>query len=635
MTNAATSLPKPDGVMRLIPGGVASLAQLSDDELLASTRRLVGKSNQLLAALLVHLAEVEVRGVHRARSCASLYTYCIYELRFSEDAAARRSAAARFVKQFPALLDLVADGELHLTGLLMIAPHLTPENQAEVLGRARFRTKKELAKLVRELSPLPGVPDVVEPLGSEPVQGCRNPTWPQFVRSFCPPVRDLPAGERPRDWANDGLDEEPAAKAGVGWGLDAGTERGFGLAAKAGVDRGPAAGADGGFGLIAETERGLALDAEAEVGFGLAAKAGVERGLAAETEARVEEELLPVGPVPADLPPLSSPQRYGLQFETGEEHVQLIERAKALMARERPGVSLGELHLEAMKLLVASLEKRKFAARITPRPHPQHASAARQVGSDPSQVALQHQTELRPIPPESRRDELRQDESRSASESHQDESRQDESRQDESRQHEPRAATESRRSEPRWAELRSASESRRSESRSASESRRSESRSASESHQAEPRQPELRPGASESHRAEPRTGASAPHASSSEPRRRGDSPDAADGCASGQARSRHIPAALRREVYERDAGRCGFVDGRGQRCCETRYLELHHLEPFARGGAHSASNLALRCSAHNRLAAEQDFGEGLIASHREAARHESLSRQRVDDVGLD
>jgi 5-methylcytosine-specific restriction endonuclease McrA len=427
-------------------------------------------------------------------------------------------------------------------------------------------------------------------------------------------VRDLPAGERPRDWANDGLDEEPAAKAGVGWGLDAGTERGFGLAAKAGVDRGPAAGADGGFGLIAETERGLALDAEAEVGFGLAAKAGVERGLAAETEARVEEELLPVGPVPADLPPLSSPQRYGLQFETGEEHVQLIERAKALMARERPGVSLGELHLEAMKLLVASLEKRKFGARITPRPHPQHASLARQVGSEPSQVALQHQTELRPIPPESCRDELHQDESR---------------------QHEPRAATESRRSEPRWAELRSASESRRSESRSASESRRSESRSASESHQAEPRQPELRPGASESHRAEPRTGASAPHASSSEPRRRGDSPDAADGCASEQARSRHIPAAMRREVYARDAGRCGFVDGRGQRCCETRYLELHHLEPFARGGAHSASNLALRCSAHNRLAAEQDFGEGLIASHREAARHESLSRQRVDDVGLD
>src|SRR6478752_3519218 len=151
MATALASSASSDHVLRLIPGGAASLAQLTDDELLASTRRLVGKSNQLLAALLLHLAEVEVRGVHRTRRCASLYTYCIYELRFSEDAAARRSAAARWVKQFPALLDAIADGELHLTGLLMIGPHLTPENQLEVLGRARFRTKKELAKLIREL----------------------------------------------------------------------------------------------------------------------------------------------------------------------------------------------------------------------------------------------------------------------------------------------------------------------------------------------------------------------------------------------------------------------------------------------------------------------------------------------------
>ncbi|HEX2876909.1 MAG TPA: hypothetical protein VHP33_36905, partial [Polyangiaceae bacterium] len=132
-----------DVISPLTPGGDPSLIELSDEQLLANTRRLVGKSNQVLAALLVHLAEVEVRGAHRTRRCASLYTYCIYELRFSEDAAARRSAAARLVKQFPLLFGAIADGELHLTGLLMIGPHLTPENHVEVLGRAKFRTKKE------------------------------------------------------------------------------------------------------------------------------------------------------------------------------------------------------------------------------------------------------------------------------------------------------------------------------------------------------------------------------------------------------------------------------------------------------------------------------------------------------------
>jgi len=79
---AAISGANRDVLTKLVPGGALGLAELTDDELLANTRRLVGKSNQLLAALLVHLAEVETRGVHRARRCASLYTYCIYELRF-------------------------------------------------------------------------------------------------------------------------------------------------------------------------------------------------------------------------------------------------------------------------------------------------------------------------------------------------------------------------------------------------------------------------------------------------------------------------------------------------------------------------------------------------------------------------
>src|SRR5882672_7527055 len=146
-------------VARLVPGGAQRLAHLSDDQLLTNTRRLVGKSNQVFAALLVHLAEVETRGVHRTHRCASLYTYCIYELRFSEDAAARRSSAARLVKQFPVLFDAVANGELHLTGLLMLGPHLTPENHLELLARAKFRTKKEITKLIRVVAPLPQIPD--------------------------------------------------------------------------------------------------------------------------------------------------------------------------------------------------------------------------------------------------------------------------------------------------------------------------------------------------------------------------------------------------------------------------------------------------------------------------------------------
>lgn len=93
-------------------------------------------------------------------------------------------------------------------------------------------------------------------------------------------------------------------------------------------------------------------------------------------------------------------------------------------------------------------------------------------------------------------------------------------------------------------------------------------------------------------------------------------------------RSRYIPAAVRREVFQRDNGCCTYFDERGERCCETHGLELHHLQPFAKDGAHIASNLTLRCAAHNALAAEEDFGRDAIAERRHATRHEALSRQR-------
>jgi hypothetical protein len=175
-----------------------SISELADAELLSNTRALVGRSNQVFAALLAHLGEVEARGLHRTRACSSLYAYCVYELRLSEDAAVRRVTAARLVRQFPALLDAVAAGELHLTGLLMLGPHLTRDNHLDVLARAKHRTKKELAKLVRILDPLPEVPARIEALGPE---APGRATWADYVASFNP-VRELTPGERPREWVD-------------------------------------------------------------------------------------------------------------------------------------------------------------------------------------------------------------------------------------------------------------------------------------------------------------------------------------------------------------------------------------------------------------------------------------------------
>jgi len=75
-----------------------------------------------------------------------------------------------------------------------------------------------------------------------------------------------------------------------------------------------------------------------------------------------------------------------------------------------------------------------------------------------------------------------------------------------------------------------------------------------------------------------------------------------------ERRTRAIPAAIRREVWRRDGGRCTFVDEQGRRCRGTRCVEYHHENPYGKGGQHAVGNIALRCRAHNQYQADLDFG---------------------------
>jgi 5-methylcytosine-specific restriction endonuclease McrA len=81
-------------------------------------------------------------------------------------------------------------------------------------------------------------------------------------------------------------------------------------------------------------------------------------------------------------------------------------------------------------------------------------------------------------------------------------------------------------------------------------------------------------------------------------------------------RPRTIPAAVRREVWRRDCGRCCYMDARGRRCRETSNVEFHHKSPFAIGGLHAAENIELRCSAHNQYQADLDFGRSFMDGRR-------------------
>ena len=73
--------------------------------------------------------------------------------------------------------------------------------------------------------------------------------------------------------------------------------------------------------------------------------------------------------------------------------------------------------------------------------------------------------------------------------------------------------------------------------------------------------------------------------------------------------SRHIPAAVRRAVRERDERQCRFVDATGRRCPQRDRLEYHHWHPFGMGGDHRPENIRLMCHRHNTYLAEHDYGQ--------------------------
>ena len=67
-------------------------------------------------------------------------------------------------------------------------------------------------------------------------------------------------------------------------------------------------------------------------------------------------------------------------------------------------------------------------------------------------------------------------------------------------------------------------------------------------------------------------------------------------------RRRHIPAAVRRHIWQRDGGRCCYRDPlTGRRCTSAHLLQIDHLMPVAEGGGPEPFNLALRCFAHHRM----------------------------------
>ena len=141
--------------------GPLDLGLLSDAELLNALRGLVRADRASNARLLVHLGEVDARGLFRDEAYSSMIEYAIKALRMSGAEAFLRINAARLGRRFPLVVEMLGRGELHLTAIKLLAPHLTSDNHVQVLERARCKTKREVELLIAEIAPRPDVQERV------------------------------------------------------------------------------------------------------------------------------------------------------------------------------------------------------------------------------------------------------------------------------------------------------------------------------------------------------------------------------------------------------------------------------------------------------------------------------------------
>jgi hypothetical protein len=140
------------------------LESIPDDELLRRLGELLRQSRRLEHELVAHIAEVDSRKLYAREASSSMFAYCTDVLHLSEAEAYLRIAAARASREHPILLNMLADGRLHLTGIGKLAPYITEGNRDALLARATHRSKRQIEELIADLFPCTDAPAVMRKL---------------------------------------------------------------------------------------------------------------------------------------------------------------------------------------------------------------------------------------------------------------------------------------------------------------------------------------------------------------------------------------------------------------------------------------------------------------------------------------
>ena len=127
-----------------------------------------------------------------------MHAYCVAELHLAEAAAFKRIHAARTARRFPAIFGALADGRLHLSAVVLLAPHLTEDTADELLAAATHQSKPEVERLLAARFPRPDLLSWVEALPGPAIAPPVDQHAPGRVEDQ-PPAREAeaPLGPQP------------------------------------------------------------------------------------------------------------------------------------------------------------------------------------------------------------------------------------------------------------------------------------------------------------------------------------------------------------------------------------------------------------------------------------------------------
>jgi hypothetical protein len=161
-------------------------SQVSDKLLLALMPTLVRAERVSVAEVIEHLVEIDQRRLFLDQACGSLSAYCSERLGYSEDEAGKRVRVTRLASRLPQVLDELRSGAIHLTGLFLLAHHLTQQNYEAVLSEARGQSRRQIEQLIAARAPKPDVPQRLCQLPDQILLAGTVPTNGQGAAASCP-----------------------------------------------------------------------------------------------------------------------------------------------------------------------------------------------------------------------------------------------------------------------------------------------------------------------------------------------------------------------------------------------------------------------------------------------------------------